>query len=464
MRFLIFVFIIQSGIVSNAQIANEIYVGSDMKNKYEYNSVLLPSKYVINRINDAEGLFDTPPLNFFLGLMFKEKYGIELGYFKEFYSPSIFTMTPDDVLCGRSTSVDLLHNYYLKVNYMLYKYKKFSIYPELSFIYGNATYWDGLPLGGSGPGCIDMYIKEYYEKGIDWGLHKYYLFLNGDLKIDYRFKKKYSLTASVGYNQGFKTMGYARGYYIYKDEPKQYFKNDTKGSNYYFTIGLKYHYKVKPKQEDTLIEKGNRKYLWDNNFHFYAGIISSLDIIDDNLSVKYMPKFGVSFEVRKNRLAISSNLYYLNRSIIYYDIFTNNSLYDRVNNTSSILDIYIKFKGAEINQALNYYYFYSKKIDLYGGLGYFRLSFKLNRNQYELEHSDGYTEVHFDYLRYTYHKSGWLLNLGGVYKINKKLRLNACFNVNNIDMYRKITRIVLLHSEQKKHLVSSYNLKIEYDL
>ena len=463
MKFILFIIFFQLGISTQAQIFEEIYTGFDLKNKYGYNKVLLPSTYLIDRHIDAEALFSSPITHFYLGLVYKEKYGVEFGYFNELYYAGIYTKTPDGALCGQSTSKDLIHNYYLKAIYMLYEYKKFSLYPEFSFIYGSATYWDGDEFKLSGPQCKDMYIKDYDVKNIDQGLHKYYLFLNGDLKIEYKCNKKYSISTSVGYNQGFKTLGYARGYYIYKNEPKQYFKNEGKGSNLYFTIGLKYHYLVNPKKESILLKKGKREYLWDNNFHFYGGIVSSLDIIDDNLSVKYIPKFGVSFEIRKNRLAISSNLYYLNRSITYNDILSDKNSYDLANNTYSFLDIYIKFAGVEFNQVLNYYY-YSKKLDLYSGVGYFRLGIKIKRDQVDFDHSDGYSETHIKYLHYNFHKSGWLLNLGGVYKINRKVRLNASLDVKDMGLYKKITRIVVLPSEYNNNPVLSLNLKIEYNL
>ncbi len=457
MRFFVLIFLVQVVFFVNAQVASEIYAGFDLKNKYEYHKVLLPSKYIVNRIDDTNGLFSTPNTHLFLGTMFKDKYGIELGYFNELFQAGIYTVTPDGILCGESRSIDLIDNYYIKVNYRLFKYKKISIFPELSFIYGDAKYWNTTPISISGPGCKDLYIKVYDKKGVDWGLHKYYLFLNGGIKIDYSFNRKYSITASMGYNQGFKTMGYSRGYYIYKGEARQYFKNRTKGTNYYFTIGFKYHYKVNPKKESFLVEKGNRKYLWDDNFHFYGGIVSSLDIADDNISIRYMPKFGVSLEIRKNRLSISSSLFYLNRSINYTDYPYPASSYDIMHNTSSVLNIYVDFRGIEINQALNYYYYLSDKLNLYAGVGYFRMNLKLERDQYEIKHSDKYAKIFIDYL--SYNKTGWLLNVGGAYKINESIRLNASLDIKNMKIYRKIARI----SDKKKRPVLSFNLKIDYD-
>jgi len=466
MRFFFLIIFFQLGLSAQAQFFKEIYAGFDLKNKYEYNKVLLPSKYSIDEHIDAKTLFSSPITHIFLGVMHKNKYGIELGFFNELYYAGRYTRTPDGIICGGSISVDFVYHYYLKLRYMIYKYKKFSIYPEVSFIYGSATYWDGDEFKLIGPGCKEVYFKDYDEKGVDWGLNKYYLFLNGNLKMEYRFKKKYSVTASIGYNQGFKPIGYARGYYIYKDEPesKQYFKSEGRGTNLYLTVGLKYHYKVNKPKESILKGNDNNKYRWDNNFHFYAGIISSLDFIDDNLSIKYLPKFGVSFEVRKNRLAITSNLYYLNRKINYFDIINEKNSYDHTNNTTSLLDIYIDFRGVEFNQALNYYYYLSRKLDLYGGVGYFRLNINIKRDQMDIKHSDGHEVTHIRYLGNLYDKSGWLLNLGGIFKINRKVRLNSSFDIKNMHLYRMITRFGVLRKDQKSNPVLSLNLKIIYDL
>ncbi len=464
MKYIFLALFIHLSLIVNAQFFGEIYMGFDLKDKSEFHTILKPSKYLINKNTDSPTILSFPSTQLFFGLRYKEKYGMEFGFFKELYFAGTYMKLPDNSICGGASSVDLMNDYYIKLNSRIFKYKMFSIYPEMSFIYGSAKYWDAGIIGINGPQCKGIFIKTYEEKGIDVGLNKYYLFLNADIKTEYRFKKKYSITSSVGYNQGFKTIGQARGYYIYNNEPKQDFLNKTKGDYLYFTIGLKYHYKVDYSQRKTEVESKKVGFLKDNYFHFYIGANSSLDIINDNITVKYKPKIGMSFEIGKNRFALSSTLFYLNRRVRYEDYFFDFSPYDNQHNTSSILNLDVIFEGVELNQALNYYFYHNRKLNLYGGLGYYFLNIKLHRNQYELEHSDGYIKINFDYLRHTYHKNGWLLDIGGVYNLNNKLRLNSCIKVKNMDIYRKITRIAVLERNHKRNPVISLDLKFEYEL
>lgn len=460
MKYILFLILIQIGTFANAQFIDEIYFGIDLKNKYEYNKILLPSKYLVNKTN----ISSAKPI--FIGLRFKDRYGIEFGYYHELKSAGAYMNLPGNKLCGFYGSVDFLFNYYLKFNSRIYQHGNFSIYPELSFMYGSAAYWYSGVINIAGPSCKSLYIKDYYIKGVDYGLHKSYIFINGDIKVEYRFMKKFSITASVGYNQGFKTLGYARGYYIYKDEPKRDFKNSTKGNSTFFTVGLKYHYKVEKYQRKIKSNEKYNIYTKDDYFHFHLGINSSLDLIDDNISILYKPKLGLSFEIKKNRFSISSSLFYINRNLKYNSTI-DFSPYDLNHNTSSKLKIDVAFVGIEFNQALNYYLYQGRKFDVYWGIGYSYLNVKLNKNQYELKHDDGYTEIHVDYvvlniLRNIYHNKSLLLGIGTNYKINNRLRINFYSNIKKMKIYRKITDIAVM--KPRRNPIVSLDLKIEYEL
>ena len=59
-----------------------------------------------------------------------------------------------------------------------------------------------------------------------------------DFKMAYEFSDYIGITTSIGFNQGFKTLGIYKMRYDITGEPTNYSESTTKGSNFYLTVGV----------------------------------------------------------------------------------------------------------------------------------------------------------------------------------------------------------------------------------
>ncbi len=462
---LIFYFLSVS-IVGNAQFIESFYLGIDFKHRCEQMNELSPTKYILDF--DFCSTIDDISTPVYLGFKLKDRYYIELGYYKSFYYAGYMTDNPIDMVEGGANGIDIIRHLFLNIGYDVFKYHRLSFSPEISFLYGKSTYAYRRPLelspwfnyADNKGNIIITYSPNTWK--IDNGLHKHYFFLAPALKINYRVYNGLNLNFKIGYNKGFKTMGYYRGYFQINNEPKEYIENETKGNYYYFSMGLNFNFQFKEKPH---IEKSEfvEMIKLDGKLKFNFGINMSSELFSDRANRYFLPSFGPIVKLDYGRLSFSTSVLFAKRE---FSIHRDNaiSLYDMDNGTTSIYDLFLKYKTIESQSYLKYSFYKSGKWKLSAGLGFYIVYFYDMTGYYTLQHSDGKNVKNgfFLFSVPNLHYKGITPNLEMDYFLNKHVVIGVDMGIKSIGFYNSFMDPAMVNVRRKPIYSLNSNLTTYY--
>ena len=454
------------GSLSNAQLIESVYFGADIKYKYEQMIELLPTKYLLDE--DLRITYDDYSIPLYLGLRFRDRYFVEFGYLKEFYMAGYMTDNPIDLVEGGANSIDIIHHLFINGGITLFRLGKFSISPMISFLYGKSEYAYNRPLQlppyFNGKDNEGNYIITYSlnEWKVDNGLHKHYFFISPSIKLSYRVYNGLYLHFKSGYNKGFKTMGYYRGYFQINNEPKEYIENETKGNNYFFSIGLNFNFQLKEKPK---IEKSEFVKIieFDKDLNYDFGVNLSTDIFSDGINRYVLPSYGPIFKINYGLLGFSTSILFakINSHLHKDDVI---SRYDYNNGTTSVYDIFLKYRTIESVSFIRYSIYKGRKWKISPGLGFFITFPKDKGTYYTLQHSDGKNIRNGFYFFSIPHFHFWGLtpNVEVEYLLNKTVKVGFNMGVKYIPFYNSYMEQALYNVDRKPIFPVNFGLNVCY--
>ena len=211
---------------------------------------------LINTLGDWDDIYRG------IGVRINSKMTLEMGYYWLNYWDGVDVK---NTTCewgggGSSGNIEVANHYSLKFSYSLFKFyllkKPIKFYCGVGYTYArqdggktlSRTY--GIIFPCREPQDTGRYFVRSIEHIAD--LAEDFHLLEANFKFDYEFSKYVSFTTTIGFNQGFETLGKSEFKYYTTGEPTYYAESETKGSNIYCSIGLR----LAPFVD---VEKRNRK-------------------------------------------------------------------------------------------------------------------------------------------------------------------------------------------------------------
>ncbi len=451
-----------------AQFIEEIYAGIDFRYKCEIMDELLPTKYLKN-VNICKDL-DKYSNPIYFGLRFKNRYSLEFGYYYERYFAGYFAPNPIDLVVGGNSQIDGIYHYYTKFNYDIFKIKRINITTGISMKYGKSTYAYYEPLhfspwfNAEKPNGDKIITYNFNEWKVDNGLHKYYLFVEASLKLEFEIYKSLYLTLIRGYNHGFKTMGYYRGYFKINDEPQEDIYNRSEGRHYFTSLGLKYGFRLKDSKDKPRSVFINRLMEKNTDFKIKAGVHFSLDAINDGVQRNHFISYGPSLKMSYGRIGLITSFLFSKRNINVFEIGVK-TRFDNSREESSMLIINVKSKSKEIYQNLIYNTYYNSNMDLNIGLGYFILFISEINGNYSIKR-DYEDNIYGEIITYTLptYLKGLIPNVSISYIVGNNFEIDFLLGVKYIYYYQNVIGQVFDSGTHNSAITPSYNICVYYNL
>ncbi len=180
-----------------------------------------------------------------IGTRLNKNINIELGYYSMTYWGGMSIDTKDCIGMESGGNLETGDHFYSKFLYSPFSFnllhKPLKLYGSLAYTYGLSSRdgWD-LKIGTFIRDCENGKVFISNDMESEKGLTKNFHLLSTEIKLDYEFSKYMSLTTAIGFNQGFKVLGIYKEWYEIQGEPKRYYvESTTKGSNFYWSFGLR---------------------------------------------------------------------------------------------------------------------------------------------------------------------------------------------------------------------------------
>jgi len=226
---------------------SEIFFGVYMGNKYEKMEILEPNKYISDKLLDNSSISFVP----YIGIIFTNRLLFTFEYSKDYYNVGYKFMHPRSKYGGSLVSVEYGHTFGLLGGYLLFQEEsKLNIITSFGFALTKSGYYYGTfgiknrwaQPNNNGTLTREKISSEWKK---DYGLNKYYYFVKMNLKTTYTPFEFLTLLFQVGYNRGYKTIGYLKGWVQVADEPVITLNSRTKGTYYYLSVGVQLNFGIK---------------------------------------------------------------------------------------------------------------------------------------------------------------------------------------------------------------------------
>ncbi len=453
----------------NAQLIESVYFGVDYRLKREIMHELKNFKYMEDKDFLSTGNFaESASFPIYIGLRFNDRFSFEIGYHREAYNAGYSSNPPYGLISGSLAGVDDIKQFFIRFNYNIFMYKRFSLAPQLALVYGNSTFFYAPPISlghwFNGPGEDGHYMITYHndEWKKDYGLTEHYFFLRPSIKIDYMVYSGLHLKMSGGYNQGFSSVGHYRGYFQIDNEPKEYIDNESFGSHYFIAGGFYFNFQLKEKPK---IEKSEFVKIieFDKDLNYDFGINLSTDIFSDGFNRYVLPSYGPIFKINYGLLGFSTSILFAKRNLhLHKDNVV--SFYDYNNGTTSIYDIFLKYKTIESISFIRYSIYKGRKWKISPGLGFFITYPTEKGTYYTLQHSDGKStrEGFFWFSIPHFHFWGLTPNIEVEYLLSSRMKIGFDTGVKTVPFYQSFMENALYNVDRKLIFPVNFGLNVCY--
>jgi len=175
---------------------------------------------------------------------------------------------------------------------------------------------------------------------------------------------------------------------------------------------------------------------FDKDFNFNFGINVSTDIFNDGFNKYFLPSYGPIFKINYGRIGFSSSLMFAKRDFHFHKNDAV-SFYDLNNGTTSVYDVFLKYKSMESLSYIRYSIYKRHKLNISSGIGFFIKYLYAKDGHYTLNHSDGKSVLNPVFIFSTPKLFIWGItpNIALEYALDKRIKFSIDTGVKNMDFY-----------------------------